>query len=102
MTDCTSLLNPQIWDVVWCSLQLATGSALLAAILGFILLVYAMYTMRVPVMVAAIMSIMLIFVFAGAGVMANALASPFFTNLMWLVIVVFGVIVVLVFWRLNR
>lgn len=101
MTDCTALLNPQVSDVFMCAFNLATGGFFLSMLLVFILLVYALYLFRVPMLASSGIVILTLFVFAGAGV-ADSGMPEIFKTLLLLAIMLFGAIVVLAFWRLQR
>lgn len=101
MTACTALVNPSIADVFWCALDLATGNYFLSMLLVFILIIYGLYLFKVPAMASSAIIILALFTFAGAGVAGSGMPEIFKTLLL-LAIMLFGAIVVLAFWRLQR
>ena len=100
--SCTDLAaGSTLGEILMCSIDLATGSRLLTSLLVFTVFVYAMYKLRMPFIVSVPLGTLLIFVFAGAGIL-SASAAPVFTNLMWIILIVFGIILVFAAWRLRR
>lgn len=101
MTCSTLTSSAGLAELFFCTFDMATGSRILTALLVFAFLIYVMYRAKIPFFAAMPISIFIIFVFAGAGVMDYA-AAPVFTNLMWVIVMLFGAVVVLAIWRLKK
>ncbi len=100
--SCLSLgANPALFDVLFCGIQLGAGGMVLAAILLFILLLYGMYKARIPFVAMVPIGLMVLFVFAGAGIQELS-QGDVFTNMMWIGVMFIGAIVLLAFWKLRR
>jgi len=102
--SCTEIAaSAPIQEVLWCGIELATGSFMLAAILIFILMLYGMYKLRLPFEVQVPIGLFVLFVFAGAGTFGLRLGGvDAFTTMMLIAVMVVGAIIVLAFWRLRR
>ncbi len=93
--------NPQLWDVLSCGVIEGMGGWVLAGVLIFVLLLYAMYKARLPFVVIAPIGLVFLFVFAGAGITSLRVAEVF-TSLMWIALIFVSIIVMMVFWKLRR
>ena len=93
--------NPALFDVLFCGIDLAAGGFVMAGILMFILLLYALYKARVPFVAIVPIFLVILFVFAGAGIQ-QLRVDQLFTSLMWIAIIFISAIVALAFWKLRR
>lgn len=105
---CTTLAGAPLQEVLWCAIEQGAGGYAMAAILMFMLLLYAMYKFKLPIEAQVPIGIAILYIFAGAGAMEeavklneNAGASPF-TLLMWIVVILIGTVVFFAFWRLRK
>jgi len=102
--SCTNLgTTPLLQDVFRCSVEMSTGGAVIAAIIMFGIIMYAMYKARIPFMVQVPIGLVILFVFAGSG-LPNAQIGGLeaFSTLMWIAIIAVAAITILAFWRLRK
>lgn len=100
--SCTTLVAPTIQEMAWCAITMATGGELLAAILLFCVFLYGIYTFKLPMQIFVPVGILLVFIFAGAGLMQPLGGLTGFISLMWIVIILVGALIALTFWELRK
>ena len=93
--------SPALGEIFWCAIQMAAGSYILAGILVFVLLLYGMYKAGLPIELQFPIGLGFLFVFAGAGIIEFAV-DPLFTNLTLIGLILFGMVVFFIFWKLKR
>lgn len=102
--SCTALgPSPPIQEILSCGLQLGIGNAALVAVVLFAIFMYGLYRMKVPFMVSIPISLVIVFVFAGAGNPSLRVGGvEVFGVLATLAVIFMAPIFILVFWKLKR
>jgi len=74
--SCLSLgTTPALQEILVCTVQLAAGGAVPAAILMFLVMTYAIYKFKLPFLAALPITALVILVFAGAGDISNRIGG---------------------------
>ncbi len=102
--SCTALgASPPIQEILSCGLQLGVGNAALVGILLFAVFMYGLYRMKVPFMVSVPLSLVTVFVFAGAGNPQLRVGGiDIFGVLITLAVIFMAPVFILIFWKLKR
>ena len=101
--SCTALgTNPAIQDILICAIQMAAGGPMIAAILVFMIFMYAIYKARLPLVSTIPAFILSVFVFAGAGTGQIVGGVQMFENIILATLLLGGILLVLMIWRFRR
>jgi len=92
-----------IQELMYCSIFLSTGNAVLASVLIFILFIYGMYRLNIPFAAALPLGIVLLYFFGFSewAVSTDATGTSAFTSLLWISIMLVGGLAFLAFLKLK-
>ena len=97
LAGCTALPNPALQEILWCGITEATGGAMIATLLLFVIFLYGMHLAKVPAIPSVALGLTMVFVFIGAN---NGLGI--FETIGWFAIIAIGAVLVLFLWGFAR
>ena len=93
----------QLSEIFTCTLNQAMGGPILAGLLVFLLMLYGMYKLRIPLIISVPILAILIFAFAGAGIVSETFSvDPMWASAMLGIIALVGAVIVLVILKVKR
>jgi hypothetical protein len=78
---------------------MSIGNSVIATIVVFIVFLYGMHKLRIPMMVQVPVGLFILYVFSGSGI---GDAVPAFQSIMVFVIIIIGFAIAALFWRWRR
>lgn len=94
-------VNPALSEILSCSVELGAGGAVMAAVLMFILMFYAMYRLKIPAIAMVPLGLFIIYVFAGSRTNLPIGGLQIFANIGIMAIMAIGAIFVFAIWRFR-
>ena len=97
LASCTTALNPQLQEIIWCAITEATGGATFAVLLLFVIFLYAMHLAKIPALPSVAVGLTMIFVFQ---ISSNGVYL--FETINWFAIIAMGAAFALFLWGFGK